>query len=107
MKINQLIITLATMAVASACSQDATEQAPSPTAPAEPITEFTTASDATKQANNALQAYLPFEDTRDYENAQRGFIATLKTGRVMAADGGVSYDTTQFDFLEGDAPRIR
>ncbi len=67
-------------------------------------TEVTTASDATKQTNNALQAYLPFEDTSDFENAQRGFIATLETGRVMTADGGVSYDTTQFDFLEGDAP---
>ncbi len=104
MKINQLIIALATMAVAAACSQDATEQASSPTVSADPITEFTTASDATKQANSALQAYLPFEDTRDFENAQRGLIATLETGKVMTADGDVSYDTTQFDFLEGDAP---
>lgn len=55
-------------------------------------------------ANDALRAYLPFDDQSDFEDARRGLIATVPGGKVMLADGSVSYDATQFDFLEGEAP---
>jgi alkyl sulfatase BDS1-like metallo-beta-lactamase superfamily hydrolase len=62
------------------------------------------ASDATKAANEALKDYLPFDDDTDFKNAERGFIATLEEGQIKGSSGNVVYDTTQFEFLEGDAP---
>jgi alkyl sulfatase BDS1-like metallo-beta-lactamase superfamily hydrolase len=62
------------------------------------------ASEATKAANQAVKAFLPFEDTTDFDNAKRGFIASLDVGQIKGAEGNVVYDLTQFDFLEGDAP---
>lgn len=101
MSTSRLLVVVTTLAFISACSDDATQQR---TASEEAPGDVMAASDATKQANNELKEFLPFEDTRDFENAQRGFIASLETGKVMTADGSVSYDTTQFDFLDGDAP---
>lgn len=63
-----------------------------------------TASDATKAANQALKDYLPFDDTSDFDNAQRGLIATLPGGVIKGDDGKTVFDIQQFDFLEGDAP---
>ncbi|MEW2479830.1 alkyl sulfatase dimerization domain-containing protein [Mycobacterium sp. NPDC049093] len=47
---------------------------------------------------------LPFEDTRDFEDADRGFIAALEPCVVKAADGRVVWDNDAYDFLTGDAP---
>ncbi|WP_331772553.1 MBL fold metallo-hydrolase (plasmid) [Embleya sp. NBC_00888] len=47
---------------------------------------------------------LPFEDTTDFENAGRGFIAALVPGVVKSADGRVVYDNDAYGFLEGDCP---
>lgn len=100
----RLILAVALLVIFSACSPETPEQTQSAAEPEGEIGAITTASDATKEANAALKEFLPFDDTRDFENAERGFIASLETGKVMTADGGVSYDTTQFEFLEGDAP---
>ncbi|MGO4175809.1 hypothetical protein [Bosea sp. TAF32] len=35
------------------------------------------AAEATKQANAALLRQLPFQDTTDFQNAKKGFIAAL------------------------------
>lgn len=66
-------------------------------------------SQSTIESNQALEAYLPFEDRSDFEDAQRGFIATLEADTItgpeaVAGPGGVVYDFRQFDFLKGDAP---
>lgn len=66
-------------------------------------------SQSTLQSNQALQAYLPFSDDSDFEDATRGFIATLEADTIkgpeaIAGPGGVVYDFRQFDFLKGDAP---
>ncbi|WP_328946028.1 MBL fold metallo-hydrolase [Streptomyces sp. NBC_00250] len=45
-----------------------------------------------------------FEDTTDFENADRGFIGALVPGVVKAADGRVVYDNDLYAFLEGDCP---
>lgn len=47
---------------------------------------------------------LPFDDTRDFEDADRGFIAALEPCVVKAADGRVVWDNDVYSFLTGDAP---
>ncbi|MGZ0712136.1 alkyl/aryl-sulfatase (plasmid) [Coraliomargarita sp. W4R53] len=49
-------------------------------------------------------ASLPFSDTRDIEDAQRGFISALEPGVVKKADGTVVWDNDSYDFLHGEAP---
>ncbi len=61
---------------------------------------------ATIAAQQRVLDYLPFEtDQRSFENARRGFIATLDTLTIVRErDGSVVYDLTQFDFLNTPAP---
>jgi alkyl sulfatase BDS1-like metallo-beta-lactamase superfamily hydrolase len=47
---------------------------------------------------------LPFGDTRDFADADRGFIAALEPCVVTAADGRVVWDNDVYGFLTGDAP---
>jgi alkyl sulfatase BDS1-like metallo-beta-lactamase superfamily hydrolase len=49
-------------------------------------------------------ASLPFDDTRDFADADRGFIGALEPGVVTAADGRTVWDNDVYAFLEGDAP---
>jgi alkyl sulfatase BDS1-like metallo-beta-lactamase superfamily hydrolase len=58
------------------------------------------ATEATRAANEALAAKLAFEDKRDFADAERGLIAPLPDGgRVRAADGGLVWDLSRFDFI--------
>ncbi|OMC41565.1 alkyl sulfatase [Mycobacterium sp. IS-1264] len=50
------------------------------------------------------QHALPFDDTTDFHNADRGFIAALSPCVVKAADGRVVWDNDAYSFLEGPAP---
>jgi alkyl sulfatase BDS1-like metallo-beta-lactamase superfamily hydrolase len=47
---------------------------------------------------------LPFHDTTDFENADRGFIAALSPCIIKAADGRVVWDNDAYSFLGGTAP---
>ncbi|MCV7422523.1 MBL fold metallo-hydrolase [Mycobacterium yunnanensis] len=47
---------------------------------------------------------LPFADTRDFADADRGFVAALEPCVVKAADGRVVWDNDVYSFLTGDAP---
>jgi alkyl sulfatase BDS1-like metallo-beta-lactamase superfamily hydrolase len=47
---------------------------------------------------------LPFDDTRDFDDADRGFIAALQPCVVKAADGRVVWDNDVYAFLSGGAP---
>jgi alkyl sulfatase BDS1-like metallo-beta-lactamase superfamily hydrolase len=47
---------------------------------------------------------LPFEDTADFADADRGFIGALTPCVVKAADGRVVWDNDAYAFLAGDAP---
>ncbi|MHA7666574.1 alkyl/aryl-sulfatase [Mycolicibacterium sp. HS_4_1] len=60
--------------------------------------------DAIAAANRAHTASLPFADTRDFDDADRGFIAALEPCVVAAADGRVVWDNDSYSFLDGDAP---
>lgn len=47
---------------------------------------------------------LPLDDTRDFEAADRGFIAALEPCVVTAADGRVVWNNDVYDFLAGESP---
>ncbi|MBA4608544.1 MBL fold metallo-hydrolase [Aeromicrobium sp. Marseille-Q0843] len=51
----------------------------------------------------AVLESLPFSDTRDFEDAERGLIAPI-TEPVLAEDGTVLWDNSTYDFIEGEAP---
>ena len=55
------------------------------------------------QHADALAA-LPFDDTQDFEDTERGFIAALEPAVVHDADGRVVWDNDSYSFLSGDAP---
>lgn len=44
------------------------------------------------------------DDRKDFEFAERGFIATRKDPKIMRADGRVAFDLSSYAFLEGEAP---
>ncbi|OBC03003.1 alkyl/aryl-sulfatase [Mycobacterium sp. 852002-40037_SCH5390672] len=47
---------------------------------------------------------LPLDDTADFDNADRGFIAGLSPCVIKAADGRVVWDNDAYSFLGGAAP---
>jgi alkyl sulfatase BDS1-like metallo-beta-lactamase superfamily hydrolase len=49
--------------------------------------------------HTTTRAALPFDDTRDFEDAARGFLGTLKNARIVSASGRVVWDLEQYEFL--------
>ncbi|MEV0332722.1 alkyl sulfatase dimerization domain-containing protein [Nocardia sp. NPDC050717] len=47
---------------------------------------------------------LDYDDRTDFENADRGFIATLTPMRITDAAGEPVFDTTAYSFLDGPCP---
>lgn len=70
---------------------------PSELAQPKPATEHTRA------ANQAVREELPFEDQRSFENARKGFIASLDPLTLKRGEH-ITYDLSQFQFLDADAP---
>jgi len=62
----------------------------------------TEATDQTKAANEAVLHDLPFEDRQDFEDAKRGFIATLDEFDDKLPNGLPVWDLKKFDFLRSD-----
>lgn len=62
------------------------------------------ASHFTKKTNDAILNSLPFEDNADFENARKGFIATIESGEILDAEGKLIYSMKEFDFIKGKAP---
>lgn len=56
-------------------------------------------SEFVKKQHRAAYADLPFEDTRDLEDAARGLIAKLEPGIVRDDSGAVVWDNDSYDFL--------
>ena len=63
-----------------------------------------TVSEAVKTSNKAVGDYLNFDDRKDFELAQRGFIASFDDGKIRDEDGNVVYDFGAYDFLKDEAP---
>jgi alkyl sulfatase BDS1-like metallo-beta-lactamase superfamily hydrolase len=69
-----------------------------------PATAPKPATAATIQANRPVAKSMAFNDAQDNADATRGLVATLPDRQVKTADGKVVWDTTRFDFVQGDAP---
>ncbi len=55
-------------------------------------------------ANNAVRMRLPFGDREDFEEARRGFLATLSPAVVRGTTGRVVWDMESYAFLEEGCP---
>lgn len=44
----------------------------------------------------------PFDDTRDFDDARRGFISTLESSEIRNSDGDVVWDAEAYAFLHAD-----
>ena len=64
----------------------------------------TAPSAATIMANQAVLDLLPFADRQDFDDAQRGLVARLPRVLVKDEDGGVVWDTGEYEFMHGAAP---
>ncbi|WP_061963125.1 alkyl/aryl-sulfatase [Demequina aurantiaca] len=60
--------------------------------------------EAIKKAHAHTLATLPFDDTADFDAANRGFLGTHESNVIKDADGNVVWDAESYRFLEGDAP---
>ncbi|MBU3750487.1 MAG: MBL fold metallo-hydrolase [Mycobacterium sp.] len=54
--------------------------------------------------NRGHTAALPFDDTADFADADRGFLGAMEPCVVTAADGRVVWDNDAYAFLAGEAP---
>ena len=57
---------------------------------------------ATKAANAAMAAKLPFSDTRDFEAARRGLVAPVPDGLVCTPGGTALWNLGEYAFIEGE-----
>jgi alkyl sulfatase BDS1-like metallo-beta-lactamase superfamily hydrolase len=57
------------------------------------------ASSFTIELQNSLRRSLPFEDRRDFEEVERGFIAAPPYQQIMAEAGNVAWDMGSYEFL--------
>src|SRR4051795_6474087 len=57
---------------------------------------------ATRAANDAFLKSLPFSDRADFDDAKRGFIATLPDGVIAGPGGRPAFDTRRYSFLQND-----
>jgi alkyl sulfatase BDS1-like metallo-beta-lactamase superfamily hydrolase len=59
----------------------------------------------TRDANASLAQQLPFQDTEDFEDARRGFVATLPDVTIRSADGRVVWSLKDYEFeKKNEAP---
>jgi alkyl sulfatase BDS1-like metallo-beta-lactamase superfamily hydrolase len=58
----------------------------------------------TKQSNDTLLSYLNFADKTDFENANKGFIATIPEGEIKDEKGNIVYSMNSFKFLKEKTP---
>lgn len=58
----------------------------------------------TKQANEQVLKTLPFDNKQDFEDATRGFIATIDEPAITSENGKEVYGLAVWDFLKQEAP---
>src|SRR5262245_2730215 len=57
---------------------------------------------ATRAANAALAARLPFADRREFEAAQRGLVAPVPDGAIRTDGGTVLWNLGEYAFIDGE-----
>jgi len=68
------------------------------------MTQPKDATHATCCAQAALKEQLPKDSGQDFEDARRGFIATIPDAKVLHEAGHAVWDMSPFDFTQGEAP---
>lgn len=69
------------------------------------MSECHDASEFTRKLNRAVLGELPFDYTKDFEDAARGFVAPLSNeGKAIGAQGWPVYDATRLDFVADGSP---
>ena len=58
---------------------------------------------ASRAVNDSFLKTLPFNDRTDFEDARRGFIATLADGVIPGIGDKPAWDTKPYDFLKSDS----
>lgn len=61
-----------------------------------------TPSEHTLELRKKLKDFLPFEDSRDFAEAQKGFIAAPPFKKIMADAGHVAWDMESYEFILQD-----
>ena len=61
-------------------------------------------SEYTQKANAAVAKALTLDDQQDFEDANRGFIATQEQLVIRNANGDPVWNLPAYDFIQGDAP---
>ncbi|HSC86507.1 MAG TPA: alkyl sulfatase dimerization domain-containing protein [Polyangiaceae bacterium] len=77
---------------------------PPPPAPPQTTAEPKGASSATKAANDAFVGALDFGNTKDFDDAKKGFLGTWDQPTIQDEKGRPVWDFAAFDFLKGEAP---
>jgi len=57
-----------------------------------------------REANAAVRMRLPFENREDFDDARRGFVASLSEPLITATDGRVVWDADGWSFVDGECP---
>lgn len=68
------------------------------------MTSQRNASASIEADNETVSRTLPFDDTQDFADAERGFVAALTPGVVKNAAGEVVWDIDAYSFLDGECP---
>ena len=61
-------------------------------------------SEHTRALLKAAEQALPFSDTRDFDEFNKGFIARRENPVIPSDSGGVAWDDSQWAFLDGEGP---
>lgn len=64
------------------------------------------ASETIIRQQKALLESLPFADTQDFDDANRGLVARQVPNAVTAEDGTVLWDNDTCSFLQGNRPAL-
>lgn len=97
--LRSIAMALAAIALLSACGVDPEPRDVSPGSQGN-----TPASSATATKNRALAVLLDLDDRRDFDNATRGLVAAADPLVVRMQDDSVIWDSSAYEFIQGDAP---
>ena len=62
------------------------------------------ATEHTKKAQARVREELNFDDRQSFDDAQRGFIASIDPITIKRPDGHITFNLEQLGFLHGEAP---
>lgn len=100
MKVQHLLLAFVTSLSVLACQDGASPEK------VETVTQTPDdfVSDAVKASNRKLSQYLDMQDQTDFENADRGFIASFADTEILTGTGATAYDFGAYEFLKTSTP---